>query len=73
MVSHDLHMVMSASDEVLCINRHVCCAGKPEDISKETAFIELFGERAVSVLAPYHHEHSHSHGWPSEQKEGVKK
>ena len=27
MVSHDLHVVMSASDRVICLNGHVCCQG----------------------------------------------
>jgi zinc transport system ATP-binding protein len=30
MVSHDLHVVMSASDRVICLNGHVCCQGTPE-------------------------------------------
>ena len=25
MVSHDLHVVMSASDRVICLNGHICC------------------------------------------------
>ena len=27
MVSHDLHLVMAATDQVLCLNRHICCSG----------------------------------------------
>ena len=30
MISHDLHVVMSASDRVICINGHICCQGTPE-------------------------------------------
>jgi zinc transport system ATP-binding protein len=33
MVSHDLHLVMSATDQVVCLNRHVCCSGHPEQVS----------------------------------------
>ncbi len=29
MVSHDLHVVMAASDRVICLNGHVCCEGTP--------------------------------------------
>ena len=29
MVSHDLHLVMAATDRVLCLNRHICCSGTP--------------------------------------------
>ncbi|MEM9636767.1 MAG: metal ABC transporter ATP-binding protein, partial [Pseudomonadota bacterium] len=29
MISHELHVVMSASDRVICLNGHVCCQGTP--------------------------------------------
>lgn len=60
MVSHDLHLVMSATDQVVCLNRHVCCHGHPEQVSGDPAFVELFGQDAKS-LAIYHHHHDHSH------------
>ncbi len=60
MVSHDLHLVMSATDQVVCLNRHVCCSGHPEQVSGDPAFVELFGQDAVS-LAIYHHHHDHAH------------
>ncbi|WP_325434941.1 zinc ABC transporter ATP-binding protein ZnuC [Pseudomonas nitroreducens] len=60
MVSHDLHLVMSATDKVVCLNRHVCCSGHPEQVSGDPAFVELFGQDARS-LAVYHHHHDHSH------------
>lgn len=60
MVSHDLHLVMSATDQVVCLNRHVCCSGPPEQVSGDPAFIELFGQDAKS-LAVYHHHHDHDH------------
>ncbi len=60
MVSHDLHLVMSATDQVVCLNRHVCCSGHPEQVSTDPAFVELFGQDARS-LAVYHHQHDHSH------------
>jgi len=60
MVSHDLHLVMSATDQVVCLNRHVCCSGHPEQVSNDPAFIELFGQDAKS-LAIYHHHHDHAH------------
>lgn len=60
MVSHDLHLVMSTTDQVVCLNRHVCCSGHPEQVSGDPAFIELFGEHAPS-LAVYHHHHDHAH------------
>ncbi|MBP9753200.1 MAG: metal ABC transporter ATP-binding protein, partial [Proteobacteria bacterium] len=43
MVSHDLHYVLSATDEVICLNNHICCAGKPQDIQKNSEYNKLFG------------------------------
>ncbi|MBD8492173.1 zinc ABC transporter ATP-binding protein ZnuC [Pseudomonas syringae] len=60
MVSHDLHLVMSTTDQVVCLNRHVCCSGHPEQVSHDPAFVELFGHNAPS-LAIYHHHHDHAH------------
>ena len=60
MVSHDLHLVMSTTDQVVCLNRHVCCSGLPEHVSNDPAFVELFGQNAPS-LAIYHHHHDHAH------------
>lgn len=61
MVSHDLHLVMRATDRVLCLNRHLCCTGKPEQVSHHPAFIALFGDQAARDLAVYHHAHDHQH------------
>ena len=57
MVSHDLHLVMSTTDQVVCLNRHVCCSGHPEQVSGDPAFVELFGKNAQS-LAIYHHHYA---------------
>jgi zinc transport system ATP-binding protein len=57
MVSHDLHLVMAATDQVVCLNHHVCCAGRPEAVSRDPAYTELFG----STVAVYTHDHDHSH------------
>ncbi|MFV3073870.1 zinc ABC transporter ATP-binding protein ZnuC [Niveispirillum fermenti] len=60
LVSHDLHLVMARTDTVLCLNRHVCCQGKPEDVSRHPEYTALFGRHA-EALAVYHHSHDHSH------------
>lgn len=61
MVSHDLHLVMSTTDEVVCINQHVCCHGRPEQVSSNPAFIELFGTK--TAIYTHHHNHQHDlHG-----------
>ncbi|MCK9563708.1 MAG: zinc ABC transporter ATP-binding protein ZnuC [Bacteroidales bacterium] len=58
MVSHDLHLVMAATDRVICLNRHVCCHGTPDVVSIDPAYTELFGVRT----ALYTHHHDHEHG-----------
>ena len=60
MVSHDLHLVMSATDRVICLNHHVCCSGHPEQVSNDPIFRQLFGQDARS-LAIYQHQHDHAH------------
>ena len=62
MISHDLHLVMSATDEVICLNHHVCCHGKPEQVSNDPAYLDLFGKKVVQNIAVYTHNHNHSHG-----------
>jgi len=61
MVSHDLHLVMAATDEVLCINQHVCCSGHPDQVSRDPAYLELFGASDADALAVYSHHHDHVH------------
>jgi zinc transport system ATP-binding protein len=61
MVSHDLHLVMAATDEVICLNQHVCCAGSPESVSRHPEYFALFGPNIASSLAVYTHAHDHSH------------
>lgn len=61
MISHDLHVVMAATDHVLCLNTHLCCAGAPDAISNDPAYRELFGIEAGQSLALYHHQHDHAH------------
>jgi zinc transport system ATP-binding protein len=60
MVSHDLHMVMAATDQVICLNGHVCCHGTPETVATSDAYKQLFGDRA-GALALYQHHHDHTH------------
>ncbi|OUS17464.1 zinc ABC transporter ATP-binding protein ZnuC [Gammaproteobacteria bacterium 50_400_T64] len=57
MVSHDLHLVMAATDEVVCLNQHVCCHGTPQQVSVDPEFVALFG--AKTALYTHHHDHEH--------------
>ena len=61
MVSHDLHLVMAATDQVICLNHHVCCSGRPEQVSRDPAYLNLFGHEGLRHVAVYHHHHDHHH------------
>jgi zinc transport system ATP-binding protein len=75
MVSHDLHLVMAATDQVLCLNRHICCSGQPEAVSRHPEYLRLFGDSRTAGLAIYTHHHDHQHDMhgcvvPKEEKHG---
>ncbi len=61
MVSHELHVVMAASDRVVCLNGHVCCHGTPEHVASAPEYRALFGTGTKGALALYRHEHDHAH------------
>ena len=61
MVSHELHVVMAASDRVICLNGHICCQGEPEHVASAPEYRALFGTGTGGALALYRHEHHHSH------------
>jgi zinc transport system ATP-binding protein len=61
LISHDLHVVMAATDFVVCLNGHVCCSGTPQVVAKNIEYLELFGDRASSILSLYEHKHDHTH------------
>lgn len=61
MISHELHVVMSASDRVICLNGHVCCEGSPEVVASAPEYRALFGSGTMGALALYRHDHDHGH------------
>ncbi|MEQ9518318.1 MAG: ATP-binding cassette domain-containing protein [Parvibaculum sp.] len=61
LVSHDLHVVMAASDRVICVNGHVCCEGTPEAVTSDPAYVALFGPGHTESLAIFKHHHDHVH------------
>ncbi|WP_373019102.1 ATP-binding cassette domain-containing protein [Thiomicrorhabdus sp.] len=58
MVSHDLHIVMKNTDQVLCLNQHLCCSGTPQTVTQTPEFIAIFGQGS-SEFAVYEHHHNH--------------
>ncbi len=68
MVSHDLHIVMANTQQVICLDSHLCCSGTPSTVIKDPAFTRLFGEQSQGILGIYEHqEHVH----PKECKHDV--
>ena len=61
MVSHDLHLVMASTNEVICLFHHVCCSGEPQLVAKDPEFISLFGKDMATMMAAYQHSHDHVH------------
>jgi zinc transport system ATP-binding protein len=62
MVSHDLHFVMAAANQVVCLNHHICCSGRPEDVRAHPEYQALFGSADLKGLGIYSHHHDHDHG-----------
>ncbi len=61
MISHELHVVMSASDRVICLNGRVCCEGAPSAVASAPEYRALFGTGTEGALALYRHDHDHRH------------
>ena len=61
MISHDLHVVMGASDRVICLNGHICCQGAPDSVASSPEYKALFGSELDGTLALYKHKHDHHH------------
>lgn len=57
LVSHDLHLVMAGTDQVICLNHHICCKGAPESVAKHPEFARLFAQNEQQQLAVYTHHH----------------
>lgn len=64
MISHDLHLVMKNTDQVICLNRHVCCSGSLAHIQDHPDFLAQFGDmspyQAWYQHQPHHCEHQHT-------------
>lgn len=71
MVSHELHVVMSASDRVICLNGHVCCEGAPAVVASAPEYRALFGTGTGGALALYRHDHDHDHNHDHPQSHEV--
>lgn len=61
MVSHDLHMVLASTKQVVCLFHHICCSGEPHMVTRDPEFISLFGQDLAKMMAVYQHSHNHDH------------
>ena len=61
MISHDLHLVMVSTKKVLCLYKHICCSGAPQQIAKDPEFLSMFGKDMANMMSIYQHSHDHDH------------
>ena len=61
LISHDLQVVLGASDRVICLNRHICCEGVPRAVAEHPEYVRLFGPDAAASFGLYSHRHDHTH------------
>ena len=60
-ISHDLHIVMQKTNQVICVNQHICCNGSPDSINNHPEYLSLFGKKPIDNIAIYSHHHDHKH------------
>lgn len=60
MISHDPHVVTATTDRVIFLQHRICCAGRPETVTRHPDYLRLFGGAAAGHLAVYTHHHHHS-------------
>ena len=63
MISHDLHLVMVSTKKVLCLYKHICCSGAPQQIAKDPEFLSMFGKDMANMMSIYQHSHDHDHNY----------
>lgn len=57
-VSHDLNLVLAATDQVLCLSEgHILCRGAPESVRAHPEYRALFGSHLGPETAVFPHAH----------------
>ena len=64
MVSHDLNIVMRQTDRVICLNKKICCQGKPEHVSTSPEYRDLFSVGEEHLALYHHHPHYEANSVP---------
>lgn len=57
--SHELDVVYTYADQVICINQELVCSGKPSESLDQKTFEKLYG-RELKFYGHDHHDHSHT-------------
>ena len=57
--THDLNTLSDRFDEVICINRHICAQGDPNEVFTKEVLIELYGSHADMFDGHQIARHSH--------------
>ena len=70
LVSHDIAMVSSLVDSVICVNRKLLCYGPPKTALTERKLGELFGPRVDLYEHPGHGQHHHGDHGPDHEHSG---
>ena len=61
MVSHDLNFVHKSSNFVICLNKHICCSGMPNNVLNSKEYKNLFDSSKTQTMKQYIHHHDHIH------------
>lgn len=59
LISHDLLTIMQKTDQVYCVNGHICCSGTPAKVNEDPQYISLFPKSSNLGIYQHHHDHKH--------------
>jgi len=58
LISHDLDVVFKYADQVLCIDQHQICSGRPASVLTAETIERMYGAHATLYSHHDHHEHA---------------
>lgn len=58
LISHDLDVVFKYADQVLCIDQHQICSGRPASVLTAETIERMYGSHATLYSHHDHHEHA---------------
>jgi len=66
LISHEINMVATISDRVVCVNRNIFCCGEPSKVLTEELLATLYTTHFE--MRNHKHNHNHGHNHPHEHK-----